>query len=65
MFPHLDPANALYYRRVLPIYTIYISGKLGRGGGGVAIFTKPKKMSGQTPVWNNIFKLPVNGVKVT
>ena len=48
--PPLDPANPLYYRRVLSIYTIYVSGKLGQGGGGT-IFSKPKKMSGQTPVW--------------
>ena len=35
MFPTpLDQANPLYYRRVLSIYTIYVSGKLGQGGGG-------------------------------
>ena len=49
--PPFDPANPLYYRRVLSIYTIYVSGKLGQGGGGGAIFSKPQKMSGQTPVW--------------
>ena len=32
--PPPDPANPLYYRCVLPIYTIYVSGKLGHGGGG-------------------------------
>ena len=52
-----DPANPLCYRRVLSIYTIYVSGKLGQGrGGGLgrvegALFSKPKKMNGQTPVW--------------
>ena len=28
-----DPANPLCYRRVLSIYTIYVSGKLGQGRG--------------------------------
>ena len=36
--PTLDPANPLYYRRVLSVYTIYLNGKLGQGrwneGGG-------------------------------
>ena len=57
----LDPANPLYYRHILSIYTtIYVSGKLGQvyvGGGGVGtIFSKPQKMSGQTPVWKNTIK---------
>ena len=46
--PPLDPANPLYCRRVLSIYTIYmyVSGKVGG-----TIFSKSQKMSGQTPVW--------------
>ena len=31
----LDVANPLYHVRVLSIYTIYVSGNPGRGGGGV------------------------------
>ena len=49
--PPLDPANPLYYRRVFSISKIYVSRKLDQGGG--AIFSKLKKMSGQTPVWKN------------
>ena len=30
--PPLDPANRLYHRLILSIYTIYVSGKLGQGG---------------------------------
>ena len=30
--PPLTQQILLYYRRVLSIYTIYVSGKLGRGG---------------------------------
>ena len=33
--PPFDPANPLYYRRVLSIYTIYVSGKLGQGGNDI------------------------------
>ena len=40
---HLDPASPLYYRRVL-------SSALAGSRWGT-IFSKPKKMSGQTPVW--------------
>ena len=46
-----DPANTLYYRLVLSVYTTYISGKLGQEGVGLgvrAIFNKPKKVRGQS-----------------
>ena len=46
--PPLDPANSLYHRLTLSMYTICVSGKLGRGGG--TIFSKPMKMCGQNPV---------------
>ena len=45
----LDQADPLYFRCVLHIYTIYVSEKLGKGGLGT-IFSKPKKVSGQTLV---------------
>ena len=31
----LDPANPLYYKRVLSIYTICVSSKLGQGGNDI------------------------------
>ena len=44
----------------MSIYTIFVSGKLGQGGGGGwTIFSKPKEMSDQTPVWKNILKWPL------
>ena len=41
-----DPANPLYYRLLLSIYTVNVSGKLSQGG---TIFSKLKKMCGQNP----------------
>ena len=56
--PHPNPANPLYCRRVLSIYTICVSGKLVQGvGGRGTIFSKPKKMSGQTPEWKKYIQM--------
>ena len=55
MFPPPTPTltqQNLYTIDVYCLYTIYVSGKLGQGGGEVGtIFSKPQKMSFQTPVW--------------
>ena len=48
--PPLDAANHLYRRNILSIYSICKR----KAGSTRAIFGKPRKMSGQNPVWKKI-----------
>ena len=44
----LDPANPLYCILIWFIYTIYVSGKLGPGGGGRTYFNNE---NGDDPIF--------------
>ena len=55
--PPLEQANPLYNRLILSIYTKYVNEKLDQGEGVGKIFSKPKKMSGQNPVWKKFTQM--------
>ena len=55
--PPLEQANPLYNRLILSIYTKYVNEKLDQGEGVGTIFSKPKKMSGQNPVWKKFTQM--------